>query len=69
MKVLFKSFYLYFLGVLADGYKRAFDTAVDKCIAKGGDISSRRLTRMSDISYGLYRRFRDMEKEVRRELA
>lgn len=69
MKVLFQSFLLFFLGVLADSHKRVFDKAIDRCIARGGDISSRRLTRMSDRSYEFYRKFRDMEKDVKRELA
>lgn len=68
MKVFFKSFYLYFLGVLADGYKKAFDSAVDRCISRGGDISSKRLTRMSDRSYSLYMKFQELEKDINREL-
>lgn len=68
MKVLFKSFCLYFLGIWADSHKKAFDRAVDRCIAKGGDISSKRLTRMSDRSYRLYMQFMALESDITREL-
>ena len=69
MKVLFKSFYLYFLGVVADSHKRVFNKAVDRAIMRGGDISSRRLTRMSDRSYRLYLKFREIEKDVNYKLS
>lgn len=65
MKVLFESFYLYFLGALADIKKTAFDRKIDKVIKKGGDISSPRLTRLSHSLYESYRRFKDKEKDVK----
>lgn len=68
MKVLFKSFYLYFLGILADAHKSAFDKAVERSILCGGDISSRKLIQMSDRSYRLCMKFENLENEIKNSL-
>lgn len=65
MKLLFKSIYLFLLGVYAECYKKRFDRIIDKTIKKGGNIAAASLTRMSDRCYSLYTRFKDYEKELR----
>ena len=67
MKVVFQSFYLYLLGVVADAYRIRFNRAVQKA-AKDGDISSPRLAKMSDRSYSLYKRFYELEGRISREI-
>ena len=67
MIVFFQSFYLYLLGVAADIYRAQFNRAVTKA-AEHGDISSHRLTKMSDRSYLLYKRFYAVEKKVQNKL-
>ena len=67
MKVVFQSFYLYLLGVVADSYRLRFNRAVRKA-AENGDISSPRLTKMSDRSYFLYKRFYELEGRISREI-
>lgn len=67
MKVVFQSFYLYLLGVIADAYRLCFNRAVRKA-AENGDISSPRLTKMSDRSYSLYRRFYELESRISLEI-
>ena len=67
MKVVFQSFYLYLLGVIADTYRIRFNRAVQKA-AKSGDMSSPRLTKMSDRSYFLYKRFYELEGRISREI-
>ena len=67
MIVLFQSFYLYLLGAKADVYRALFNRAVRKAAAHG-DISSQRLTAMSDRSYSLYKRFYEFEKLIQRKM-
>lgn len=67
MKVVFQSFYLYLLGVVADAYRVFFNRAVRKA-AENGDISSTRLTKMSDRSYSLYKRFYKLEGRISLEI-
>lgn len=67
MKVVFQSFCLYLLGVVADAYRLSFNRAVRKA-AKSGDMSSPRLTKMSDRSYSLYRRFYELESRISLEI-
>ena len=67
MIVIFQSFYLYFLGIIADIYRARFNRAVRKA-ASNGDISSPRLTAMSDRSYLLYKRFYELEKNIQFKL-
>lgn len=67
MKVVFQSFYLYLLGVVADAYRALFNGAVRKA-AKRGALSSARLTKMSDRSYSLYRRFYELEGRISLEI-
>ena len=67
MKVVFQSFYLYLLGVVADAYRIRFNRAVQKA-AKNGDISSPRLAKMSDRSYCFYKRFYELENRISREI-
>lgn len=69
MKVLFESFYLFFLGTVAEAKKAAFDKRIDKIIKRGGDISSPYLTRLSHSCYESYRRFKDKEKDFKLLLA
>lgn len=40
MKLLFKSIYLFLLGVYAECYKKRFDYVMDKTIKNGGNIAS-----------------------------
>lgn len=68
MKLLIKATYLFLLGVYAETYKRSFDAAMDRCIKKGGDMSSSYLTAKSNRSYALYVKFREYEKTLRREI-
>ena len=65
MKLLFKSIYLFLLGVYAECYKKRFDYVMDKTIKNGGNIASASLTRMSNRCYALYTRFKECEKELR----
>ena len=65
MKLLFKSIYLFLLGVYAECYKKRFDYVMDKAIKNGGNIASASLTRMSNRCYALYTRFKECEKELR----
>ena len=67
MIVIFQSFYLYFLGVIADIYRARFNRAVRKAVSNG-DISSPHLIVMSDRSYLLYRRFYEFEKNIQSKL-
>ena len=67
MIVIFQSFYLYLLGVVADVYRAWFNRAVRKAAARG-DISSHRLIVMSDRSYILYKRFYEVEKLLQHKL-
>lgn len=67
MKVLFKSFYLYFLGVCADYYRKSLERAVERSIRKGGTVSSKRLIKMSERSYRLYKCFKAAEADIKRE--
>ena len=67
MKVVFRSFYLYLLGVIADTYRALFNGAVKRA-AKRGALSSSRLARMSDRSYSLYKRFYEFESVLSREI-
>ncbi|MGN0106247.1 MAG: hypothetical protein ACI4A5_00945 [Hominilimicola sp.] len=64
MKLLFKSIYLFLLGVYAECYKKRFDYIMDKTIKKGGNIASPSLTHMSNRCYALYTRFKEREKEL-----
>ena len=67
MKVVFQSFYLYLLGIIADTYRAFFNNAVKRA-AKRGALSSARLARMSDRSYSLYKRFYELENMLSREI-
>ena len=67
MKVIFQSFCLYLLGVIADTYRALFNSAV-KIAAKRGALSSARLAKMSDRSYSLYKRFYELESVISREI-
>ena len=67
MKVVFQSFYLYLLGVIADAYRAFFNRAVQKAVKRDA-LSSARLTRMSDRSYSLYKRFYEFENVISREI-
>ncbi len=69
MKILFKSIYLYFLGLRAEFYKHHFDAVMDRYVSHGKDISCRRLTDMSNKSYGLYKKFRECEKTLKYEIS
>lgn len=64
MKLLFKSIYLFLLGVYAECYKKRFDYVMDKTIKKGGNIAATSLTRMSNRCYALYMHFKEYEKEL-----
>lgn len=64
MKILIKSVILFFFGVYVEMCKRKFDRQMDKCITKGRDISSPRLSKSSDRCYGLYQKFRHCENEL-----
>lgn len=68
MKVLFKSFYLYFLGLAAEYNRHALESAVLRAARRGERISGKRLTRLSDRSYRLYRRFKTAEENIKRYL-
>lgn len=63
-----KSIYLFFLGVYAEFYKQHFDRLMDKYIKNGNDISSPRLTKMSNNSYNLYVKFREYEKNLKYDI-
>ena len=67
MIVIFQSFYLYLLGVIADIYRSRFNRAVRKAVLRG-DISSPRLAAMSDRSYLLYKQFYEFEKVMQLKL-
>ena len=67
MKVVFQSFYLYLLGVIADTYRAFFNRAVQKAVKRGA-LSSARLAKMSDRSYFLYKRFYEFEGRISREI-
>ena len=67
MKVIFQSFYLFLLGAIADVYRAWFNRAVRRA-AIHGDISSYRLTAMSDRSYLLYKQFYEFEKKLQRKM-
>lgn len=69
MKLIFKSVYLFLLGVYVEFYKRRFDYIMDKTLNKGGDISRASLTRRSNRCYALYIRFKDYEKELRHAMS
>ncbi len=68
MKLLFKSIYLFLLGVYAECYKKRFDCIMDKTIKKGGNIAAASLTRLSHRCYSLYIRFKECEKELHYEM-
>lgn len=68
MKLLIKATYLFFLGVYTETYKHSFDAAMDRCIKKGGDLSSPHLSAKSNRCYALYAKFKEYEKALRREI-
>lgn len=68
MKILIKATWLFLFGIYVEYYKRRFDTAMDKCIKNGGDISCRTLTKKSNKSYSLYMKFREYENDLKREI-
>lgn len=73
MKILMKSIYLFVFGVYIEQCKKKFDKKIDRCIARGKNISSKSLTLNSDRCYYLYTKFKEAEKnlnyEIRRKAA
>ncbi len=68
MKILMKSIHLFLFGVYVEAYKKHFDSVMDSYIKKGLDISSKRLTKMSDKSYQLYVDFKEYEKSLKHDI-
>lgn len=69
MKVLFKSFYLYLLGVAAEGQRKALERAVNRYLEEGKPLSAKRLRKMSDRNYHLYKAFKTLETDIKRNLS
>lgn len=68
MKILFKSIKLFMYGLYVESYKHKFDRVIDRRIKNGGDISSPRLTKMSNKSYSLYMKFKEYENILIHEM-
>ena len=65
MKILFNSIHLFFFSLYVDFYKYRFDCAVKKRLKNGKDISTKKLTQMSDKCYYLFNSFIEKEKRLR----
>ena len=61
MKILFNSIHLFLFSLYVDFYKYRFDCAVKN----GKDISTKKLTQMSDKCYYLFNSFIEKEKRLR----
>lgn len=68
MKILFNSIHLFLFSLYVDFYKYRFDYAVKKRLKCGKDISSKKLTQMSDKCYYLFYSFIEKEKRLRYEI-
>lgn len=67
MKILFNSIHLFFFSLYVDFYKYRFDCAVKKRLKNGKNISTKKLTQMSDKCYYLFNSFIEKEKRLRLE--
>ena len=65
MKILFNSIHLFLFSLYVDFYKYRFDCAVKKRLKNGKDISTKKLTQMSDKCYYLFNSFIEKEKRLR----
>ena len=65
MKILFNSIHLFLFSLYVDFYKYRFDRAVKKRLKNGKDISTKKLTQMSDKCYYLFNSFIEKEKRLR----
>ena len=65
MKILFNSIHLFLFSLYVDFYKYRFDRAVKKRLKNGKDISTKKLTQMSDKCYYLFSSFIEKEKRLR----
>lgn len=68
MKVLFKSFYLYFLGAAADVIRWSLEREIRRSVRYGGSISSKKLSVLSDLSYFFYSHFLRLETDLRKTI-
>ena len=65
MKILFNSIHLFLFSLYVDFYKYRFDCAVKKRLKNGKNISTKKLTQMSDKCYYLFNSFIEKEKRLR----
>ena len=68
MKVLFKSFYLFFLGAAADVIRWSLEREIRKSAGNGRSISSKKLSVLSDLSYFFYSHFLRLETDLRKTI-
>ena len=68
MKVLFKSFYLYFLGAAADCIRWSLEREIKRAARLGRSISAKRLALLSDLSYDFYSQFLRLETDLKKSL-
>ncbi len=69
MKILFNSIHLFLFSLYVDFYKYRFDRAVKKRLKNGKDISTKKLTQMSDKCYYLFNSFIEKEKRLRLKMS
>lgn len=65
MKILFNSIHLFLFSLYVDFYKYHLDRAIKKRLKNGKDISTKKLTQMSDKCYYLFNSFIEKEKRLR----
>ena len=63
--ITINSIHLFLFSLYVDFYKYRFDRAVKKRLKNGKDISTKKLTQMSDKCYYLFNSFIEKEKRLR----